>query len=311
MVTGGGPQSQNRAAMNCFFPMAFGDGARITVENQGSEQVLALYYYVDYESFDGMTDEALRFHAQWRRVNPTPPRLDLSSRANDFPRTNEEVNLDGSGNYTILEATGRGHYAGCNLSIDHINPIPNFNWFGEGDDFFWIDGEQTPSLMGTGTEDYFCAAWGYPGGFNSMPYHGISYPVAPDPGPDRYAGKWTMYRYHVEDPIMFERSLKFSIETGHATSAPMTIHRLPTGTRRFPIDHSRHCHRSRRACRFRTTRAAGDSGERGERGSGPLTPALSPPGRGDPTLVSLSLWERPGVRAVGNTIGSCVTCVEG
>ena len=49
-----------------------------------------------------------------------------------------------------------------------------------------------------------------------MPCHGISYPVAPDPGPGRYAGKWTMYRYHVEDPIMFERSLKFSIETGHA-----------------------------------------------------------------------------------------------
>ncbi|MDP6371103.1 MAG: DUF2961 domain-containing protein [Vicinamibacterales bacterium] len=216
MVTGGGPESQNRAAMNCFFPMAFGNGARITVENQGDEPTLALYYYVDYESFDSMIDEALRFHAQWRRVNPTSPRLDLSNRVNDFPRTNEEVNLDGNGNYTVLEATGRGHYVGCNLSIDHLNPIPNFNWFGEGDDFFWIDGEATPSLMGTGTEDYFCAAWGYPGGFNSMPYHGISYPVAPEEGPERYSGKWTMYRYHVEDPIMFQRSLKFSIEAGHA-----------------------------------------------------------------------------------------------
>ena len=70
-----------------------------------------------------------------------------------------------------------------------------FPWFGEGDDFFWIDGEEKPSLMGTGTEDYFCQTWGYPGGFNSMPYHGISYPVNPSEGPTRYSGKWTMFRF--------------------------------------------------------------------------------------------------------------------
>ncbi len=78
----------------------------------------------------------------------------------NFPATNERVNLDGERNYLILEAEGRGHYVGCNLSVDHINPIPNFGWFGEGDDFFWIDAEKDPSMRGTGTEDYFCAAWG-------------------------------------------------------------------------------------------------------------------------------------------------------
>ncbi len=216
MVTGGGPESQDRAAMNCFFPMPFSGGARITVENQGEEPVRALYYYVDYDSYDSLPDDALRFHAWWRRENPTPPRLNLSDKSNNFQKTNELTNLDGHDNYLILDAEGRGHYVGCVLSVDNINPIPNFNWFGEGDDFFWIDGEKEPSLRGTGTEDYFCQAWGYPGGFNSMPYHGISYPPHPSDGPDRYAGKWTMFRFHIQDPVMFERSLKFSIEHGHA-----------------------------------------------------------------------------------------------
>lgn len=215
MVTGGGPQQQNRAAMNCFFPMPFATGARLTVENQGEEPVRALYYYVDYEEYGGLPEDALRFHAHWRRENPTQAAVDLKDPSRDFRNTNEIVNLDGKLNYLILEAEGRGHYVGCNLSIDHINPIPGFGWFGEGDDFCWIDGEEKPSLMGTGTEDYFCAAWGYPAGFNPMPYHGISYAGGPTDGEARYSGKWTMYRYHVEDPITFSRSIKFSIEHGH------------------------------------------------------------------------------------------------
>lgn len=216
MVTGGGPETEDRAAMNCFFPMPFGNGARLTVENQGGEAVRALYYYVDYEEHSSVGDDALRFHAQWRRENPTPPTVELSRESNNFRATNELVNLDGKSNYLILDAEGRGHYVGCNLSIDHINPIPQFGWFGEGDDFCWIDDEEKPSLIGTGTEDYFCAAWGYPGGRNSMPYHGISYAGGPTTGEAPYSGKWTMYRYHVEDPILFERSIRFSIEHGHA-----------------------------------------------------------------------------------------------
>ncbi|MCX6631115.1 MAG: DUF2961 domain-containing protein [Candidatus Solibacter sp.] len=124
-------------------------------------------------------------------------------------------NSDGKGNYVILEAEGRGHYAGCNLSVDHINPIKYFGWFGEGDDMIFIDGEATPSITGTGTEDYFCAAWGYPSGAYSMPYHGISL-AGPTEGPDAYSGKWTMYRYRIEDPVMFQKSIRVTIEAGHA-----------------------------------------------------------------------------------------------
>jgi hypothetical protein len=214
MVTGGQPLKENRAAMNCYFPMPYARGARITIENQGAKAIRALYYNIDYEQHDSVPGDALRFHAQWRRVNPTVGTMDLTNRANGFLATNGMVNLDGKNNYVILEATGRGHYVGCTLSIDHINPIPGFGWFGEGDDMMFIDGEATPSITGTGTEDYFCAAWGYPGGFNPMPYHGISLAGSND-GLIMFAGKWSMYRFHVQDPVMFAKSIKVTIEHGH------------------------------------------------------------------------------------------------
>lgn len=213
MVTGGRWAASGQAAMNCFFPMPFQRRGRITVQNEGQRPVQALYFYVDYEEYDALPEDALRFHAQWQRENPTKGTMDLSDRTAGT-RVNEVVNLDAQENYVILEATGRGHYVGCNLSIDNINPIPNFAWFGEGDDMIFIDGETTPSIAGTGTEDYFCAAWGYPGGFNSMPYHGISL-AGPTEGPAENSGKWTMYRYHVEDPIMFSKSIRVTIEHGH------------------------------------------------------------------------------------------------
>ena len=79
----------------------------------------------------------------------------------------------------------------------------------------FIDGEKwPPSLHGTGTEDYFCEAWGYPSGEYSAPYHGISL------GNDtrEWSGKWSMYRFHIEDPIRFKKSIRVTIEHGHANN---------------------------------------------------------------------------------------------
>ena len=215
MVTGGSPLSENQAAMNCFFPMPFARHARITLQNDGEKPAHAVYFYIDYEAHQRLLENELQFHAHWKRSNPTKPSVNLSDATLDFGKTNEIKNTTGQGNYVILDAEGRGHYVGCNLSIDHINPIKNFGWFGEGDDMIYIDGEALPSLAGTGTEDYFCAAWGYPSGAYSMPYHGVSL-AGPTEGPDAYSGKWTMYRYHIEDPVMFQKSIRVTIEAGHA-----------------------------------------------------------------------------------------------
>jgi hypothetical protein len=213
MVTGGRAAQTNQAAMNSFFPMPFARGARIAVENQGERPVQAFYYYIDYEQYSAALSDALQFHAQWRRSSPINPSTDLATA--DPAEIRKLVNLKGDGNYVILEAHGRGHYVGCNLSIDHINPIRGFGWFGEGDDMIYLDGEESPSIVGTGTEDYFCAAWGYPSGAYSMPYHGISL-AGPNEGPEAYSGKWTMYRFHIDDPIMFEKMIRVTIEHGHA-----------------------------------------------------------------------------------------------
>jgi hypothetical protein len=221
MVTDTWALQINAAAMNCFFPMPYESGARITVQNESPQPLKSLYFYVDYEEWDGRAGEdTLRFHAQWRRVNPTRGSMDMHAPGSDVARSNLGRNLDGRDNYVILEAKGRGHYVGCNLSIDHLDPIPGFAWFGEGDDMIWIDDDLLsqswpPTLHGTGTEDYFCAAWGFPTGKYSGPYHGVSL-AGPVQGDDAYSGKWTAYRFHIEDPIHFERCIRVTIEHGHA-----------------------------------------------------------------------------------------------
>lgn len=232
----GGPQKN--AAMNCFFQMPFARRARVTVVNQCGGEISNFYYYVDYRQLPETPGEALYFHAHWRRQNPTDGTLDmaaLKAAHAEFEGPIREVsalkNLSGEGNYVILDAQGAGHYVGCNLSIDHINPVPNVTWFGEGDDMIFVDGETwPPSLHGTGTEDYFCTAWDYPSLKYDGLYHGISLaepvrvsgawetPGTWGAGSFGYSGKWTTYRFHIEDPVIFEKSIRVTIEHGHANS---------------------------------------------------------------------------------------------
>jgi hypothetical protein len=121
------------------------------------------------------------------------------------------VNVTGQGNYTILEAEGRGHYVGCVLNVHNLCETNLWNWYGEGDDMIFIDGEEwPPSLHGTGTEDYFNTAW-CPQKEYSAPYHGITLG-----GGDNWGGHVSLYRLHVEDPVTFERSIRVTIEHGHA-----------------------------------------------------------------------------------------------
>ncbi len=203
--------------MNCWFPMPYSEGATVTITNDGDE-TNALYYYVDYEEFDRLADGMARFHAQWRRENPTDGWMHPSRRQEfqaDVWRTwkaPEALNPTGQGNYVILEAEGRGHYVGCNLHIDVFERQVN-DWYGEGDDMIFVDGEPFPTLHGTGTEDYFCMAY-CPQTEYSAPYHGlILYSGTPD---WPWKGKNSMYRYHIEDPILFQKSIRVTIEHGHA-----------------------------------------------------------------------------------------------
>lgn len=200
------PGRQQRAGMNSYFPMPFASGARITIENQCALPVNSFYYYIDYEGLPSVTADQGRFHAQFLSETPC--------QAIPYADRGQEINLDAAENYVILDAAGKGHFVGCLLNIDNWNAFhQRHTWYGEGDDMIFIDSDTwPPSLHGTGTEDYFCEAWGFPSGAYAGPYHGVS--LGSDTA--EWGGKWSLYRFHIEDPVHFKERLRVTIEHGHA-----------------------------------------------------------------------------------------------
>jgi len=169
----------------CYFPMPFNRHAKIEVLNETGEEVYAFYYQIDYfKPEHPFGEDVAYFHACWNR----------------------EVRTDSKKNYTVLEAEGNGHFAGCNI---HAQPYSKSFWYLEGDEMVWVDGEKAPSIHGTGTEDYFNSGWYYRNGEYAAPYHGLVMK-------DDSAMRTVAYRHHIPDPIPFRKSLKFTIEHGHA-----------------------------------------------------------------------------------------------
>jgi hypothetical protein len=216
-------------SLHCWFPMPFARGARLELENQG-ESLLILFFYVDWEEYRELDPALGRFHAWWNR-RPCSAGLarergwtrrdyHLDERRPvgagfGFPGPWNEPNLTGERNYVILDVAGRGQYVGCALHVDVFERQPN-DWYGEGDDMIFIDDEPwPPRLHGTGTEDYFGGAF-CPTREFSAPYHGITLYSGNPAWP--WGGKNSMYRFHVEDPIRFERRIRVTIETGHANA---------------------------------------------------------------------------------------------
>ena len=195
-------------ALNSWWQMPFSDGAKIVITNE-CEQRLILYFYIDYEELESLPENTLRFHASWHRELPTK-----GHDEKDFIDHNDWCfggsNPSGDENYVVLEAKGKGHYCGCNINIHNLNTSNLWDWPGEGDDMIFVDGEAwPPNIHGTGTEDYVNMAW-CPTQEYSAPYHGLILG-----GDDNWKGKITYYRYHILDPIMFEKDIRVTIEHGH------------------------------------------------------------------------------------------------
>lgn len=171
--------SSEGRALNSWWLMPFKKSAKVTVANDSDRgRVDSFYYYVDWQALPSLPDDVGYFHARYRQEHPC-----------------------GEGDYLIADLTGRGHYVGTVLSVRNMY----HGWFGEGDDRFFIDGEDAPSLRGTGTEDYFGDAWGFRV-FNRL-YHGVT------TWEGYLAGcRGTAYRWHLRDPVVFAKSLKVTIE---------------------------------------------------------------------------------------------------
>lgn len=167
---------------NCFWPMPFRKSIRVEVVNQSDDKnINLLYYNIDWIKKDRMPKNTPYFYARYRQEYPTEPGSD----------------------YLILETEGKGHYVGTVMAVRTRSP----SWFGEGDEKIYIDGEEEPSIWGTGTEDYFLSAWGLKSGLNT-PYFGTVYF-------DQWGivgGHTSAYRWHLADPIVFNNKIRVTIE---------------------------------------------------------------------------------------------------
>ena len=206
----------SQKALNCYFPMPFRHSARVTITNEGKEAIQAFYYNIDWQKHASLPDNLLYFYAEYGQAQPNQGWTD-DWKANSDPKVDGAKNKDGHSNYVMFEAEGPGHYVGVTQSI-----IQNQgDWWGEGDDMMFIDDDKTPHILGTGSEDYFLGAWCYGNcGINPL---GSTHPTFafqrygnPVNGGDDRGAKWTVYRFHTDSPVPFQKYFKMTIEHGHA-----------------------------------------------------------------------------------------------
>lgn len=165
-------------ALNCYWRMPFGERAVIEVANEGTERV-TVYFQADWLALPDLPAEALRFHARYRQSYPAEP----------FQP------------YVVFDGVGAGHYVGTVYSSQNLLA----NWFGEADDRFYVDGESVPSIVGTGTEDYFNDAWNLR--LHSHGRRGVT--ICETKGEER---RITAYRWHLDDAITYRTGLRVEME---------------------------------------------------------------------------------------------------
>jgi Protein of unknown function (DUF2961)/HEAT repeats len=185
-------------ARNSYWPMPFRRRCRITVTNEG-DRFTGLYYHVDWQKMPSLPPGTAYFHARYRQLLPAP--------------------ADGKP-FVFLETKGRGFYAGTVQNILQAEP----GWYGEGDDMFYVDGEKTASIQGTGSEDYFLDAWGLHVADGA--YAGVT--VADGTG---LGSRMTAYRWHMTDPVPFTSSIRVEIEHKGWTYKPDGTVRTAFGER--------------------------------------------------------------------------------
>ena len=179
------------SAFNSYWPMPFRRHATITMQNLDDNPIY-LYYQIDFTR-SHLPEDAAYFHAQFRHVNPLPYK---------------QV-------YTILDGVqGKGQYVGTYLAWGSHSS----GWWGEGEIKFYMDGDRAfPTINGTGLEDYFCGSYGFVNPDTkryeefTSPYSGLAQVLKPD-GLNRSQQRFGLYRWHIVDPIRFDRDLHVTIQ---------------------------------------------------------------------------------------------------
>lgn len=194
-----------------YFSMPFSNGARIEIENQSGVTISSFYFNIDYVEMEKLPKDCGRFHA-WYNHEVTEA---LPDGENEWGLLGEQgKNLNGEKNYVFADIKGKGQFVGVNYYVN----CPSTMWYGEGDEMVFIDGETTPSIIGTGTEDFFNTSW-CPKELFQHPYFG--YPrVNNETG---WLGRTHVYRFFIKDPFYFDKSCKFTIEHGHNNNLTLDL----------------------------------------------------------------------------------------
>ena len=198
-------------ALNAYFPMPFARSARLTISNEGKLRVNSLYYNIDYVAVKELPADLGYFHAQYRQATPCRGWTDDWKKNNEH-LVNDKKNLNGDGNYIFVEAQGRGHFVG----VTHAILQNQDGWPGEGDEMIFVDGQPEPVINGTGTEDYYNGAWDFGGVEEPRPFGYLHNGAPLMVGPELVGGRYCLYRWHLESPIAFQKSIRVTMEHGHA-----------------------------------------------------------------------------------------------
>ncbi|MBL7110897.1 MAG: DUF2961 domain-containing protein [Bacteroidales bacterium] len=174
--------------MTCRYVMPFENSCKILFQNLGDQDVIVTgsVSSKDY-NWDG---SSMHFRARWRADHNLYPSV---YHTYDVP---------------FLIAAGKGTYVGTTSILMNPADVPTpwGNWWGEGDEKVFVDFGEVPSLFGTGSEDYYNYSWSSPDIF-FFPFCGQ--PRNDGPG---NRGFVTNYRWHISDPIPFEREIRFYME---------------------------------------------------------------------------------------------------
>ena len=184
-------------AFNCYWEMPFRSRARITLENRDPDDHAIIYYQINYTLTDVPADAAY-FHARFRRTNPLPFKEDY-------------VILDG---VAAAATTSAPTWPGASTT-----PAGGARARSSSS---WMATSEFPTICGTGTEDYFCGAYNFDVGTVdpqfprayvefTTPYAGLPQVIRPD-GTYRSQQRFGLYRWHIMDPIRFERDLEVTIQ---------------------------------------------------------------------------------------------------
>jgi len=183
-------------AMICRFVMPFRESMKLALLNT-TERPVRVTGAIRTGDYDWDPAHSMYFRAHWR--------VDHGLYAGNEP---DEVK-----DMPYLMALGQGRFVGAALTVVNPCPCPMAwgNWWGEGDEKIFVDGEARPSTIGTGSEDYFNYSWSHPRLFE------CPYTVQPlVSGPD-HRGYVTNIRWHVLDDLPFTTSLEFLMELWHHT----------------------------------------------------------------------------------------------